>query len=255
MQEDLGDRRITLGRYYSYWFDRTPRRALYHLSYYKFASKMIGPGRRVLDIGCSEGIGTWLLAKECGFARGVDLDSEAIEIAKGNWNEPAIEFACEDFLLADQGNFDALTSFDVIEHILPDHADSFLARAAGCLNHDGIAVIGTPSLEGQRYASEVSRAGHVNVYDGERLRSRACAAGRSAPFVLGGNHDVDRHHIRTRSRAPRRLGLRRLPAPVQAGPEAGRGRRGSHPRARGGRFDRASLSRLELGRASSSPGR
>ena len=189
MRESLGDRRIALGRYYSYWFDRTPRRALYHLSYYKFAAKLIGSPRQVLDVGCSEGIGTWLLAKECGFARGIDLDAEAIEVAAANWTEDQVEFACEDFLAADVCRFDALTSFDVIEHVMPENADAFLARVAASLGEDGIAVIGTPSEEGQRYASEVSRKGHVNVYDGERLIDALGTHFRHA-FLFGANDEV-----------------------------------------------------------------
>lgn len=189
MLVQLGDRRIELGRYYSYWFDNTPRRALYHLSYYKFAAKVIGRDRRVLDIGCSEGWGTWLLAKECGFARGVDLDPEAISTAEANWIEPSVEFACEDFLEHEQGAFGGIATFDVIEHILPENAASFLRRIADSLEHDGIAVIGTPSLEGQRYASEVSRRGHVNVYDGERLKHELSSHFHHV-FMFGANDEL-----------------------------------------------------------------
>lgn len=188
MTEKLGDRRVTLGRYVSYWFDRTPRRALYHMSYYKFAAKLIGD-RSVLDIGCSEGLGTWLLAKECASARGVDLDAEAIAVAQANWVGDEIAFACEDFLAIDQGRFGAATSFDVIEHILSEHAGDFLRRMASSLEHDGIAVIGTPSLEGQRYASEVSKRGHVNVYDGERLEQELAEHFHHV-FMFGANDEV-----------------------------------------------------------------
>ena len=71
---------VSFGQHVAYWFRKTPRRALYATSYAKFAAKMIGRGKRVLDIGCGEGLGTWLLAKECGYAHGVDFDAEAIAI-------------------------------------------------------------------------------------------------------------------------------------------------------------------------------
>ena len=38
---------VTFGPYLSYWFEKTPRRALHYASYYKFAARMIGGGRRV----------------------------------------------------------------------------------------------------------------------------------------------------------------------------------------------------------------
>lgn len=160
---------ITFGRYLSYWFDKTPRRALYYASYYKFAAKMIGKDRSVLDVGCSEGLGTWILAAECGRAMGVDIDSEAIAVAKENWRDGRISFSCSDFLTLPPTERDAVVSFDVVEHILPDHADSFFSGIATNLRHNGVAVIGTPNLDGQQYASEISKAGHVNVYSYDRL--------------------------------------------------------------------------------------
>jgi 2-polyprenyl-3-methyl-5-hydroxy-6-metoxy-1,4-benzoquinol methylase len=190
MQGRLGDRRIEFGRYVSYWFDHTPRRALYHLSYYKFAAKLIGSRQRVLDVGCSEGLGTWLLAKECGYAKGLDLDEAAIEIAQGNWGaEDIVDFACEDVLTAEVGEWNATTSFDVVEHILPDHANAFFRVIAGGLDADGMCIVGTPSLEGQRYASAVSREGHVNLYDGPRLEE-ALSAHFEYTFLFGANDEV-----------------------------------------------------------------
>ncbi len=169
--EMMGDKRIALGRYMAYWFERTPRRALHYMSYYKFAAKMIGKNKRVLDVGCSEGLGTWLLAAECGFVRGIDPDEAAITVAKGNWPADRTEFLCADFLEAPPGQWDAVVSFDVIEHILPENASRFLERTAANLTPDGVAVVGTPSLNGQVYASELAKAGHVNVYSPERLEA------------------------------------------------------------------------------------
>lgn len=160
---------VALGRYVGYWFDRTPRRALYCMSYYKFACKMIGKNKRVLDVGCSEGLGTWMLAKECGFAHGIDSDEVAIDVARANWQGGQVSFACQDFLQTPPAKYDAVVNFDVIEHILPENAHHFLARMAANVAHDGIVLIGTPNLEAQKYASAVSRAGHVNCYSGERL--------------------------------------------------------------------------------------
>jgi len=38
------------------------------------------------------------------------------------------------------------------------------------LKRDGICIIGMPSIESQLYASEISKAGHVNCKNGETLR-------------------------------------------------------------------------------------
>jgi 2-polyprenyl-3-methyl-5-hydroxy-6-metoxy-1,4-benzoquinol methylase len=169
--EMMGDKQIALGRYCAYWFDHTPRRALYYSSYYKFAAKMIGRNKRVLDVGCSEGLGTWMLAAECGFARGIDSDDEAIAVAQANWPANKVEFLAGDFLEAAPGQWDAVVNFDVIEHIRPENAARFLERIAANLVPHGVTVIGTPNEPGQVHASAVARAGHINVYSAERLEA------------------------------------------------------------------------------------
>ncbi|HEY9841290.1 MAG: class I SAM-dependent methyltransferase [Candidatus Sericytochromatia bacterium] len=164
---------VELGPYTSYWMRRSPRRTLHYLAYYKFAAKLIGTGKQVLDIGCAEGLGTWLLACECaGLAQGIDLDPELLAIAAANWPDPRVRFVCGDFLAQDwQADWDAAVSFDVIEHILPEHVESFWQQLRSGLRHDGIAIVGTPSEISQTYASEISRRGHVNIYSGERLEA------------------------------------------------------------------------------------
>lgn len=161
---------IQLGRYASYWFYKTPRRMLHCLSYYKFAVKMIGSQKRVLDVGCNEGLGTYVIAKECGFARGIDFDEAAIATARQNFSDKNIEFDQEDFLsAAPSQKWDAITSFDVIEHIYPQNVDLFWKGLVSQLTPEGLVVIGTPSLISQQFASEISKKGHVNVYTAERL--------------------------------------------------------------------------------------
>lgn len=161
---------IELGKYASYWFYNTPRRMLHSLSYYKFAAKMIGSEKRVLDVGCNEGLGTYLLAKECGFAKGLDFDEEAICTAQMNFPGDNLTFEVADFLTHTYRDiWDAVTSFDTIEHIFPEHKDNFWHSLKASLKPEGIAIIGTPSAISQQFASPVSRQGHINIYTPERL--------------------------------------------------------------------------------------
>lgn len=160
---------IELGRYNSYLTHRTPRRMLYSLSYYKFAAKMIGSEKRVLDIGCNEGLGSWMIAKECGFCKGIDFDKRAIGVAQKNFKDPSIEFAHLDFFNMPAGKWDAAINFDVIEHIYPEHSLTFIQKIAENLTDEGVAVIGTPSEISDKFASSVTKKGHVNIYSHERL--------------------------------------------------------------------------------------
>ncbi len=161
---------VHLGRYASYWMRKTPRRMLHCLSYYKFAAKMIGQNKHVLDIGCNEGLGTYLLKKECGDATGIDFEEAAIQAAEKNFTNDNIPFLSDDFFSHSfTETYDAAVNFDVIEHILPEKAPLFFTKAASLLKKNGVFVVGTPSKISQEYASDVSKQGHINIYSHERL--------------------------------------------------------------------------------------
>lgn len=184
------DAQIALGRYMSHWFHRTPRRMLYCLSYYSFASKLIGKNKRVLDVGCNEGLGTWLVAKECGYAMGVDFDEAAIQTAKNNFRGEQVAFSSKDVLkdpLPD--SWDAIIHFDVIEHIYPEHESAYMRGLARLLRREGMMIVGTPSLIGQQFASAVSRKGHVNVYDPKRLEEMMLSYFEYV-FIFSGHDEI-----------------------------------------------------------------
>lgn len=168
------NKELVLGKYLSYWLHNTPRRMLHYLSYYKFATKLIGSNKSVLDVGCSEGIGTWLVAKECGYANGVDFDKEAIKTAKDNFEGiENIHFSNEDiFKYSDTKKWDGVINFDVIEHILPENSDKYLLKLQSLLTDKGVLILGTPSKISQQFASEVSKKGHVNIYTHEQLKAQ-----------------------------------------------------------------------------------
>ncbi len=160
---------ISLGKYAAYWCHKTPRRLLHSMSYYKFAAKMIGKNKRVLDIGCNEGLGTWLLAKECGYAQGVDFDESALVAAKKNFTDQIVNFEYLDVLHTPlHAEWDAIVNFDVIEHILPEHTEKFMHTIRQGLKKNGIAIIGSPSLISQQFASDISKRGHVNILSSEQ---------------------------------------------------------------------------------------
>ncbi len=180
---------VEFGRHLTYRMEKTPPQMAFFLSHYKFAAKLIGRGKKVLDIGCGEGLGTWLLAVECGFAKGVDFDEDSVGIAQKNWRDQRVEFKTADFMLEAPGTWDAVVNFDVIEHIRPEGAKGFLRRIGDNLAHDGICIIGTPSLESRKYAPDVSRAGQINVYAQERLEAEMKEHFHHV-FMFTGNDEV-----------------------------------------------------------------
>ncbi|MEM1445110.1 MAG: class I SAM-dependent methyltransferase [Planctomycetota bacterium] len=181
VRELIGNERIDLGHHWSFNLRNDPKRFPFVLARYKFAAKMAapntGPKRSVLELGCSEGLGTMILAEFASRYHGVDLDTEAIETAKNNWTTDERSFEACDFLNDEQGQakhfgtFDGVVSLDVIEHIAPDAEPRYWEAVTTNLADDGVAVIGTPNQTSEQYASPLSKAGHINLFTFERMQA------------------------------------------------------------------------------------
>lgn len=189
VKDFMGNRSVLIGSHHTYHFTHSPRKILHMMSYYKFAAKMIGQDKKVFDVGCGEGLGAWLLAKECGRVKGIDLDSEAIEVAKRNWKDTRIDLQCADFLKIKINRYDAVVSFDVVEHILPRNADVYFRKISRSLKANGIGIVGTPNVLSKKYASPVTKLGHVNLYSGERLEKEMGKYFKHV-FMFGANDEV-----------------------------------------------------------------
>jgi 2-polyprenyl-3-methyl-5-hydroxy-6-metoxy-1,4-benzoquinol methylase len=154
------------------WHD-DPRHLLFTLSRYKFVAKMMAGRNRVLEVGCSDGFATRLVAQTVKTVVGVDFDaqfiSDAIERRSDRW---PIDFRVHDIMAAPvPGQFDGAFALDVIEHIPQQHEDRFLANVRSSLSASGVLIIGTPSLASQQYASPQSKEGHVNCKTAEDLQA------------------------------------------------------------------------------------
>jgi cyclopropane fatty-acyl-phospholipid synthase-like methyltransferase len=102
----------------------------------------------------------------------VDFDPEFIASAKEIMSE-RWPFTCFLHNVLDkpvEGEFDAVFSLDVLEHIAPQDEDRFLTHMVAPLKSSGVAVIGSPSAQSQAHASEHSRSGHVNCKDQPELQ-------------------------------------------------------------------------------------
>jgi 2-polyprenyl-3-methyl-5-hydroxy-6-metoxy-1,4-benzoquinol methylase len=155
------------------WRD-DPRGLLFILSRYKFVAKMLSGKARVVEIGCADAFGTRVVQQEVGAVTASDFDPVFIDdarrrMATEGW---ACETVVHDILTGPvpPGGFDAAYSLDVFEHIPREQEDLFVGNIARSVTRSGVAVIGSPSLQSQAYASEGSKAGHVNCKDGKDYR-------------------------------------------------------------------------------------
>jgi len=185
----LGDFKFRLGDHWSYNFYNDPKRLGFVLSRYKFAAKMACKNARVLELGCSMGIGATILGETAQEYLGVDLDGPAIQTAKTNLKEAKYSFLHDDFMGKSYGRFDAVISLDVVEHIHQQHENLYFKTITKNLLPSGICVIGTPNEISAPFASPASQLGHVNLFSQERLRN-ALLKHFYQVFVFGMNDEI-----------------------------------------------------------------
>ncbi len=101
-------------------------------------------GLRVLDAACGAGYGTAMLAQTAAQATGIDVDPEAVEHAAATY--PDCRFVCCSVgqMTLEDASFDAVVSFETLEHVGEDVQRSFLSEVKRVLAPDGFLVISTP---------------------------------------------------------------------------------------------------------------
>lgn len=165
-----------LGSMHSESWDMDPKHLGFVLARYKFVSKMLVGKSRVLEIGCGDTTGSRIVRSTVGHLEGIDIDADrmASSPSRGTkWEIPTREWNILDGPLPDALShpYDAIYALDVMEHIDPADEETFLENISRMLAIGGVLIIGMPSLESQIYASEGSKAHHVNCKTEDGLRS------------------------------------------------------------------------------------
>jgi 2-polyprenyl-3-methyl-5-hydroxy-6-metoxy-1,4-benzoquinol methylase len=146
------------------WHD-DPKRLTFTFARYKFAARMLAGSKNVLEVGCGDAFPSRIVQQEVERLTVTDFDPIFIQEAQrrsvAGW-ELAGAFVHDMLSGPPQGQYDGMYALDVLEHILPENEDVFLANMAASLDAAGTLIIGMPSLESQPYASKLSKEGHVN---------------------------------------------------------------------------------------------
>ena len=151
-----------------------------HWHRYHFALPLVA-GREVLDVACGEGYGSALLARSAARVSGVDIAPEAIAHARSRYaGSPNLAFHtanCAALPFAD-ASFDAVVSFETIEHITSQ--DAFLDEVRRVLRPDGFVVLSCPNK-----AEYTDARDHVNEFHIRELYRDEFAAlvTRRFPYV------------------------------------------------------------------------
>jgi 2-polyprenyl-3-methyl-5-hydroxy-6-metoxy-1,4-benzoquinol methylase len=136
-----------------------------HIERYQYAAKVLQNKNLVLDIACGTGYGSKILS-DAGikFVIGVDISEEAISEAnkissdgklifiKKDYKELNVELINQVLQLNSFNGFDAIVSFETIEH-LPE-PELFLKIIMSLLNQNGLLLLSlpvTPSMDANPY--------------------------------------------------------------------------------------------------------
>jgi 2-polyprenyl-3-methyl-5-hydroxy-6-metoxy-1,4-benzoquinol methylase len=139
--------------------------------------------KKVLDIACGAGYGAFILADFLPEAQitGVDYDVGAVELAWTKYKRENLRFIPGDLVSWTThegagktvlGSYDAVVSFDTIEHIA--HRDIALLRIAENLGSNGVLALSTPCGHSETILHPTWEAHHIeyNAADLKNLLRR-----------------------------------------------------------------------------------
>lgn len=171
--ENRMDESVSLGPIWSDSWLRDPKHVMFAMARYKFAAKMLEGYADVAEVGAGDGMG----------AKIVGSTVTCYDLAPLNESIRPYDVMAHRLPLW----YDAIYSIDCFEHV--KSGELFFRHLTASLRDHGILIVGTPSLEGQTYASEPSRKLHINCMSGEALRDLAKRFFRHV-FMFGQNDET-----------------------------------------------------------------
>lgn len=138
------------------------------LARYKFAARLIKKTDCVLDAGCGHGLGTVFLSRFANKVTGVDYDKQMVENNKKQYASiPNIDFKTLNLLdvSSHKEKYDAVVSLDVIEHFSKKETEIVAKSYASLTKKGGFAIIGTPSINSQPFASKRRKETHLHEFN------------------------------------------------------------------------------------------
>ena len=115
-----------------------------HLHRYRFAKEFVR-GKKVLDLGCGEGYGSFMLSEDAGFVVGVDIDPACVRHASSKYSGKSLRFvegSITDVPTDARDLYDVIVCFEALEHI--DEHDKLMDEVKELLKPDGVFIVSTP---------------------------------------------------------------------------------------------------------------
>lgn len=122
-----------------------------HIHRYTAVSRKL-KDKDVLDAACGTGYGTEIISRYAAHAVGIDLSLEAVQYAAGKYKRDNLKYlkmSVADLDFPDN-SFDAVVSFETIEHISQEQQKAFLGEVSRVLKDTGVFFVSTPNDELER---------------------------------------------------------------------------------------------------------
>jgi len=110
----------------------------------EFASRYIPKCKKLLDIGCGDGILYYFISGRVKEIYGLDNDTNALKISEKKYNEIKYFNLNDQFFPYSDKTFDCVTCLDVVEHILDPNL--LIRNISKVLTNNGVLIISTPNI-------------------------------------------------------------------------------------------------------------
>jgi cyclopropane fatty-acyl-phospholipid synthase-like methyltransferase len=156
------EKNISFGHQISYEWKHDAKHLCFSLSRYKFVSKMFEGYDSVLEIGAGEGFKSRIVSQSV-----INLTlSDYTNIYKNEkvyTADKKTKYIVHNFLKKKLNKkFQGIYALDVIEHIQKKNENKFIINILHSLKKEGVLIFGCPTIESQKYASKLSKLGHIN---------------------------------------------------------------------------------------------
>jgi SAM-dependent methyltransferase/uncharacterized small protein (DUF1192 family) len=148
-----------------------------HLLRYHAAAPLVA-GRRVLDAACGEGYGAAILAGTARAVVGMDLSAAAVRHAQTTYADAASAAGRVSFVTGTiaelpfpDASFDAVVSFETIEHVDAEAQHRFVREIVRVLKPDGLLIISTPNRINYSERPGQRNPFHLHELDPEEFRT------------------------------------------------------------------------------------
>jgi 2-polyprenyl-3-methyl-5-hydroxy-6-metoxy-1,4-benzoquinol methylase len=163
-----------------------------HFRRYEFAKDIIRFDDVCGDFACGTGYGSVLLSQKAKKVTGADLNEEVIEQIKIRYqNNKKVEFFHGNILhLNYDAAFDAITSFETLEHLEEHAIESALAIFFKALKPDGKLIFSTPYMQ-ERSEDAMKLGFHLTFYiDEQKIKAWLDKAGFQIDILKYQNYET-----------------------------------------------------------------